>query len=118
MCAPAPTTGPSILSAIALSSSSIYVNWSILTEQELNGVLQGYQVEYIDADGENTTVDFNKSVTFTILRNLYFFTEYNISVKAKTNPGFGPYGVVAAVTTKEDGEFKLYFAEHVQCIDI
>ena len=107
MCAPVPTTGPSIQSAIALSSSSIYVNWSILTQQELNGALQGYEVQYIDSAGQDKTVDLNDSVTFTILSKLSFFTEYNISVKAKTNPGFGLYGVVATVTTKEDGEFKL-----------
>ena len=104
---PAPTTGPSIQSAIALSSSSIYVNWSILTQQELNGVLQGYQVQYIDTAGQNKSVEVNATVTSAVLTNLTAYTVYNISVKARTGPGYGPFGATTLQRSGEDGECKV-----------
>ena len=101
-----PATGPSIQSAIALSSSSIYVNWSILTQQELNGALQGYQVQYIDTAGQNKSVEVNATVTSAVLTNLTAYTVYNVSVKARTGPGYGPFGATASQRSEEDGECK------------
>ena len=99
-----PLAGPSIETTMALSSSSIYVNWSSLTQKELNGVLQGYQVQYIDADGKNKLVEVNATVTSAILTNLTAHTAYNISVKARIENGYGPFGVPTSQRTAEDGK--------------
>eukprot|EP00117_Sycon_ciliatum_P024983 scpid9918/ scgid20838/ Protein sidekick-2 len=97
-----PLTGPSIQTTMALSSSSIYVNWSVVAQQELNGVLQGYQVLYIDTAGQNKSVEVNATVTSAVLTNLTAYTVYDVSVKARTGPGYGPLGATASQRSEED----------------
>eukprot|EP00117_Sycon_ciliatum_P045461 scpid11363/ scgid32674/ Protein sidekick-2 len=95
-----PLTGPSIQTTMALSSSSIYVNWSTLTQQQLNGVLQGYQVQFTDDAGQVRAAELKATETSTLLSNLRVFTEYSMSVRAKTSAGYGPYGIAAKQRTK------------------
>ena len=99
-----PSTGPSIESVIALSSSTIHVNWSTLAQQELNGVLQGYRVQWTNAAGQSEKQELKANVTSVVLTNLTAHTLYNISVSAKTTPGHGPYGAASAIQTQENGE--------------
>ena len=88
---------------MTLSSSSIYVNWSIL-KQELNGVLHGYQVQVKDMNGLIKVVDVKSPDTSANLTSLLPHMQYQISVRAKTGFGYGPYGGGATQKTEEDGE--------------
>ena len=82
-----PSNGPSIQTTTALSSSSIYVNWSVVTQQELNGVLQGYQVLYIDTAGQNKSVEVNATVTSAVLTNLTADTNRGYQVQVMFGSG-------------------------------
>eukprot|EP00117_Sycon_ciliatum_P006008 scpid50576/ scgid9730/ Tyrosine-protein phosphatase Lar; Protein-tyrosine-phosphate phosphohydrolase; dLAR len=97
-----PTGGPSIDSIRATGSSSIMITWVSLTQEVLRGVLQGYTLQYIDTtSGLNGTIEVGSKAKSANLTQLQAYTKYNISVRAKTGAGAGPYGKPVTQKTYE-----------------
>ena len=97
------------VNAQALSSSQIRVMWGEVVPRDRNGMITVYEIEYeplMDFGGQigielwNITVP-ERSVT---LDQLEAFVTYNISVRAYTAIGPGPYSTPISVRTDEDSK--------------
>ena len=94
------------MTATVLSSTEIQVNWTEVTEIDQNGIISEYEVMYeplITFGVLNTTTTITTMNLFTVLYELEEYVEYNISVRAYTNDGAGPYSVGVVRRTFEDG---------------
>ena len=98
------------MSAIVISSTGIEVSWEELPTIDENGVIITYEVQYVPLitfEGQistkyvNTT---NSSFLEITLIGLQEYVEYNISVRAYTSVGPGPYSDPLTRRTLEDGE--------------
>ena len=94
--------------ASVLSSTEIQVNWTEIPEMEQNGIITEYEVMYeplMTFGGVLTTTTVNTIATnmFITLTGLQEYVVYNISVRAYTRVGPGPYSVEIVRRTLEDG---------------
>ena len=104
-----PSSGPFIVEADALTSTSIRLTWTDVAERDQNGLILGYKVFYsaIEEDGPQLSIlDTEDSATFTVrLTDLKKFTLYRIQILAYTRIGDGVLSEAPAqVRTHEDGE--------------
>ncbi|XP_040186925.1 protein sidekick-2 isoform X1 [Rana temporaria] len=87
-----PSFGPSNVSALATTSSSILVRWSEIAESERNGLILGYKILYKEKDSDNPPyfwlVEGNASRSVQ-LTNLGKYVLYEIQVLAFTRIGDG-----------------------------
>ena len=102
-----PTGFPQRVTAIAVSATEIRVMWEEVLPAEQNGVIFAYEVMYVPletcngiatADAANIT---NTTITFITLTGLEEYVEYNISVRAYTSVGPGPYSYTVMERTNE-----------------
>ena len=75
-----------------------------------NGDITMYEVQYEPLETFNDsigtmTVNVTVPEQFVLLRNLQEHVEYNISVRAYTSAGEGPYSTEVMERTFEDGKF-------------
>ena len=103
-----PASPPQNVTAAVLSSTEIQVNWTEVLEIDQNGVITEYEVMYEPLmtfgvlTNESVVVD---STNFsTTLMDLEEYVQYNISVRAYTSVGPGPYSVRIVRRTFEDGK--------------
>ncbi len=92
-----------------LSSTEIQVNWTEVSEIDQNGMIITYEVLYdplMTFNGMLNTTTVNTTNVYITLSNLQEYVEYNISVRAYTSVGPGPYSPIALVTTDEDSKFE------------
>ena len=104
-----PASPPSSVSAAALSSTSIQVNWTEVPAIDQNGVITQYEVEYNQTTFTEVTV-YNTAIVYstmstTVLSGLEEYVEYSIRVRAYTGVDPGPQSNVTFVTTDEDGNY-------------
>ena len=95
---------------MAASSNSIRVSWEEVPAIDQNGITTEYEVRYqplVTFNGALMTATVNTSVFELELNGLEEFVEYNISVRAYTSVGAGPYSPEVTERTNEDG--KLHF---------
>uniref|UniRef100_A0A6I8SSN7 Sidekick cell adhesion molecule 2 n=1 Tax=Xenopus tropicalis TaxID=8364 RepID=A0A6I8SSN7_XENTR len=87
-----PSSGPTNVSALATTSSSILVRWSEIPEPERNGLILGYKVLYKEKDSDTSThfwlVEGNSSRSAQ-LSGLGKYVLYEIQVLAFTRIGDG-----------------------------
>ncbi len=86
----------------------IRVNWTDVPDTDQNGVITLYEVMYeplMTFGGTLNTITVNTTNLSMTLEGLEEYVEYNISVRAYTNDGPGPYSVGTVVRTLEDGAF-------------
>ena len=91
------------------SSQSLAVAW---TEPLMpNGIIESYDVQYRGISTVNTVLSnlsqvqmFSVASTMALLQDLVPFSVYNISVRASTGAGPGPFSAEISVRTLEDGE--------------
>ena len=97
------------MTATVLSSTEIQVNWTEVAEIDQNGIITEYEVMYepLMTFGVLNTTTIRTMNLFTVLYELEEYVEYNISVRAYTQVGPGPYSVGTMNITFEDGELKL-----------
>ena len=106
----APDDPPQNVTATVVSSTEIEVSWEDLPAICQNGVITMYKIQFepletfggqITSDTVNTS---NGSVLIMVLTGLEEYVEYNISVRAYTSAGSGPYSDPVTERTLEDGE--------------
>ena len=104
-CGSAPTGPPENVSIEVNSSTVIRVSWEEVAEIDRRGIITEYEVMYepLMTFGELTTLTVNTTNLSITLMNLEEYVEYNISVRAYTSVGPGPYSVGIAGRTFEDG---------------
>ncbi len=104
-----PSSSPNNVTIISVSSTSIGVMWEDVQEIDENGVIIAYEILYIPLETFNgrlvpelvNTSASNSSVT---LNNLEEYVFYNISVRAYTSVGAGPFSPFIAQRTLEDSK--------------
>ncbi len=96
------------MTATVLSSTEIQVNWTEVAEIDQNGVITEYEVMYepLMTFGVLNTTTIRTINLFTVLFGLEKYVEYNISVRAYTRVGPGPYSV-GIIKITFDGELNL-----------
>ena len=102
----APTGPPENVSVNVFSSTEIKVSWNEVAEIDRFGVIIEYEVMYepLVTFGVLTVLSSRTSNQFIIISGLQEDIQYNISVRAYTSVGPGPYSVENTNRTLEDGE--------------
>ena len=89
------------------SPRSISVEWDNVLEIDQNGIITMYEVLYQPLktfDGAIMTQTMNVIKMSADLIDLEELVNYNISVRAYTSEGAGPYSEEVTVMTPEDGK--------------
>ena len=94
--------------ATARSSRSIEVRWEEVIAIDQNGIITMYEVRYepletFDDSIRTMTVNVTAPEQSVILGDLQEYVDYNISVRAYTSVGEGPYSAEITERTFEDG---------------
>ena len=103
----APSSFPQDVTAATVSSTEILVSWDEVPAIEQNGIILLYEVQYeplVTFDGELMTMSMNTSNTSIVLGGLQEYVEYNITVRAYTSVGPGPFSPTVNNRTFEDGK--------------
>ena len=92
---------------MAPSSTEITVTWEEVPAIDENGVIINYEVRFEPLEFTETLTTSSVNTTDTIdltvvLRALQEYVEYNISVRAYTSVGPGPYSDPVTQRTLED----------------
>ena len=104
----APASPPHNVTAMVESSTTIRVLWEEVPAIDRNGVITEYEVQYEPLetfDGQISTSTINTSMLSINLTELQEYVDYNISVRAYTSAGPGPYS--DPVTGRTDTDCKL-----------
>ncbi len=95
------------MTATALSPTEIQVNWSNVPEIDQNGIITDYEVMYepLMTFGDALSITIVNTTNMSItLDGLQEFVNYNISVRARTSVGPGPFSVGIMRRTLDDGK--------------
>ena len=112
-----PASPPQNVTAPVLSSTEIQVNWTEPPEIDQNGIITEYEVMYeplMTFGGlmtVSTVITTNLSIT---LFDVVVYVEYNISVRAYTSVGPGPYSV-GIVNRTYDGIIIMCMLDILHC---
>ena len=104
---PAPSGYPQNVEPTAISSTEILVSWDEVPSVDQNGIIILYEVQYdplMTFGGQLMTMAMNTSNTSIVLGGLQEYIEYNISVRAYTSVGRGPFSPGVNNRTFEDGK--------------
>jgi hypothetical protein len=100
-----PSSGPTNLTARALTSTTISVDWNTIPKRHRNGIIRGYKIQY-QAAKTNAPIQYKSveenNTKHLILNDLKPFTTYHLAVAAYTSLGDGVYGPTVSVQTLED----------------
>ena len=102
-----PSRAPSITEAMEISSTEVEVTWSEVNPIDRNGIITHYEVDYQPIVPFSNPMDLsrvNTTNTTMVLRDLHESAQYNITVRAFTGIGPGPFSYPALSTTHEDGK--------------
>ncbi len=105
-----PSSSPTNVTIISVSLNSIGVMWEDVPEIDENGVIIAFEILYIPLDtfnGELVSELINTSASnrTIALNNLEEYVFYNISVRAYTSAGAGPFSPFITQRTSEDSKF-------------
>ena len=105
----APASPPDSVTATVMSSTEILVRWDIVPPIDQNGIITMYEVLYEPQETFGGTIGssmMTASQTSTLITGLQEFVSYDISVRAYTSIGEGPYSGEIVATTLEDSEYR------------
>ena len=108
----APAGFPQNVTTTTLSPTEIRVNWEPVPAIEENGIIVTYEILYEPQDTFNGEIMSNVSINTTdgsvlemVLNDLQEFVAYNVTVRAYTSIGSGPFNPTGdSSRTFEDGE--------------
>ena len=93
-----------------VTSTAILVTWDEVDPEDQNGEIVMYEIKYVPLEtcsrslATKTVAITDTSMLATTLTDLEEYVEYNISVRAYTSVGAGPYSDPVIEKTLEDGE--------------
>ena len=93
------------------------MNWEEVPAIDQNGITQ-YEVMYNPLEtfgGQIATQSMITMNTFILLNNLQEYVDYNITVRAFTSEGEGPFSTAMIVRTLEDGGYILLLITQSCC---
>ena len=102
-----PGSPPDNVESVVLSSTSIAVTWEEVPPIEQNGIIIVYEVLYEPLEtfgGILVPSTVNTTDLEAVIMNLTAFVSYNISIRAYTSVGPGPYSAPIANRTLEEGK--------------
>ena len=110
-----PASPPANVMATVMSSTEILVSWDIVPPIDQNGIITMYEVLYqpLETFGgaiEILTTNVSASEMSVVLMDLQEFVYYNISVRAYTSVGEGPYSEATNAQTDEDSKLNYYMS--------
>ena len=87
------------------------VTWEVLRGLDENGIITSYEVEFepLDFPADIFIDTINTTNLLMVITDLEEFVNYNISVRAYTSVGPGPYSDPVTVRTFEDGNIPPIF---------
>ena len=103
-----PAGHPRNVKAVSLSSTEIKVTWEDVPLIDRNGIITMYEVKYTpleNFDGAIGTATTNVSAVAVVVTELEEYVNYNISVRAYSRVGPGPYSDQVTALTYEDGKY-------------
>ena len=107
-CTLVPIGSPENVSVMVLSSTAIRISWNEVADINQHGIITEYEIMlqpltlFGEPNEEGSIVDStNLSITFMDLEE---YVQYNISVRAYTSVGPGPYSVGIVKHTFQDGK--------------
>ena len=97
------------MTATALSPTEIEVSWKEVPAISQNGEIIIYEVQYEPLETFNGTISIETVNTSepVLMTDLEEYVEYNISVRAYTSTGPGPYSDPMTVRTETNGRLKI-----------
>ena len=110
---PEPSNPPQNVTATVISSNGIIVSWEEVPAINQNGEITTYEIQDVPLEtfegqiSTNTVNTSNGSVLMMVLTGLQEYVEYNISVRAYTRAGPGPYSDPVTERTNSDSKGKL-----------
>ena len=107
-----PAASPEIVQATNISSTAIMVTWEEVPAIDQNGIIINYEVQFepLQFTGELVTGTINTPDLSANVTGLEEYVEYNISVRAYTSVGPGPYSDPVTERTSEDGTYSLLYS--------
>ena len=99
----APTHEPRDLVGIALSSTSIQLQWESPPDEHHNGEIDTYTILCTEVNTEGTLTQHSTHTTSITIDGLHPFYTYNCNVSAVT-VAHGPFSAVVSTTTEEAGK--------------
>lgn len=103
----APDIAPTIDTVTVVNSTAINITWGEIPPINRNGIITIYEVllEPLETfDGQLIPWQMNTSDFYILLGDLEEFVGYNISVRAYTSTGPGPYSDKVFAMTMEDSK--------------
>ena len=105
-----PSGSPTITEATAISPTEIVMSWNEVIPIDKNGIIIIYEVDYQPAQVSNGSmaVNFMNTTNTTIsLSSLHESVQYNMTVRAYTSIGPGPFSSHVLSFTQEARKFNL-----------
>ena len=99
-----------ITEALVISPTEIETSWNEVDPIYQNGIIILYEVDYQPAqmfNGSMTVDVVNTTNTTIVLTDLHESVQYNITVRAYTNIGPGPFSSHVLGITEEARKFKM-----------
>ena len=107
----APDGSPVNVMAQSFYSTSIYVDWEQVPEIDRNGIIVMYEVCYEPLETFDGMIMKERVTTRDLFHNitgLEEYVDYNITVRAYTSEGPGPYSTAIIEMTLEDSKLLLW----------
>ncbi len=106
---------------MTLSSTEIQVNWTDVPEIDQNGIITEYEVMYeplMSFGGALSTEAVITTNVSIVLGGLEEHVEYNISVRAFTSVGPGPFSSIEMAMTEENSKFIvcMLYSNFMKCV--
>ena len=113
-----PASPPQNIVAFALSSTEIMVTWEDVPMIDQNGNITIYavQIEPLDFPADTFTALLNTTSLLIVVTDLEEYVNYNISVRAYTSVGPGPYSDPVTERTFEDGKVPIPVFDFISTI--
>ncbi|XP_022808474.1 uncharacterized protein LOC111345455 [Stylophora pistillata] len=112
----APSAGPEPASPSPVNKTTFNISWEPLPREKSYGKVTLYEVKAIFLKKENSrkrsvinSLSANTSATFVVLSDFELCSKYNVSVRAYTAAGSGPYGEPSELKTSRPqppGDFR------------
>ena len=101
----APSRAPTINEAMVVSPTEVEVAWLEVDQIHRNGIITVYEVDYqpMNDFGSEGVSRVNTTNTIIVLTDLHESIQYNITVRAFTSVGPGPFSSSVASVTHEAG---------------